>query len=108
MLLKNFEPENDTLDRRILYEITRVRLNEDEFKDADSSDSSQEPPDKNATTQGITISPQKVEEVNSNVLMVNETFYSDEEEESSVWTYLWVLGKNLTKNRLRGFAMSHF
>ncbi len=49
-LLKNFEPETDLLDRRILYEVTRMRLNEDEFKDEDSSDSSQEPPDDD--TQG--------------------------------------------------------
>ena len=44
-LLKKFEPETDPLDRRILYEITRMRLHEDEFRDEDSSDSSQEPPD---------------------------------------------------------------
>ena len=71
MLLKNFEPETDPLDRRIFYEVTRVRLNEDEFREEDSSDSSQEPPDDD--TQALT-SP-KVEDV----LMLNETFYSDEE-----------------------------
>ncbi len=45
MLLKKFEPETDLLDRRILYEVARMRLNEEEFKDEDSSDSSQDPPD---------------------------------------------------------------
>ncbi len=72
MLLNNFEPESDPLDRRILYEVTRMRLNEGEFRNegssdsGDSSDSSQEPPDVN--TQAST-SP-KV----GDVLMLNETF----------------------------------
>ncbi len=44
-LLNNFEPETDPLDRRLLYEVTKMRLNEDEFRGEDSSDSSQEPPD---------------------------------------------------------------
>ncbi len=74
MLLKNFEPETDLLDRRILYEVTRMRLNEDEFKDEDSSDSSQEPPDDDAHA----LTSPKVEDV----LMLNETFYSDDEEGS--------------------------
>ncbi len=70
-LLNNFEPETDPLDRRIFYEVTRMRLNEDEFRDEDSSDSSQEPPDHD--TQALT-SP-KVEDVPK----LNETFSSDEE-----------------------------
>ena len=30
-LLSKFEPETNILDRRILYEVTRMRIKEDEF-----------------------------------------------------------------------------
>ena len=36
MLLEDFDPERNTLDRRILYEITGISLFADEFKDTDS------------------------------------------------------------------------
>ncbi len=38
-MLAVFDPENDKRDRRILYEITKVRLDDTEFRDLDSSDS---------------------------------------------------------------------
>ena len=69
MLLKKFEPENDPLDRRILYEVTRMRLNEDDFKDEDSSDSSQDPPD--SDSQGS--SSPKITDVLPFIPMLNGT-----------------------------------
>lgn len=43
-LMDEFEPEGDTaldkLDRRLLYEVTGLRLVEDEFKDQNSSSES--------------------------------------------------------------------
>ena len=38
-ILKGFDPENDKMDRRLLYEVTGLVLNEDEFFDSDSSGS---------------------------------------------------------------------
>ena len=37
-MLKDFDPEICEMDRRLYYEVTRDRLNEDEFVDSDSSD----------------------------------------------------------------------
>ncbi len=31
-----FEPESDILDRRILYEVTKMRVNGDDFRDSSS------------------------------------------------------------------------
>jgi len=39
MILEGFDPENDKMDRRILYEVTGLSLIKDEFLDEDSSDS---------------------------------------------------------------------
>ena len=38
LMLSKFEPGTNLLDRRILYEVTRMRINQDEFLDEDSSD----------------------------------------------------------------------
>ena len=38
LMLSKFAPETNSLDRRILYEVTRMRINQDEFLDEDSSD----------------------------------------------------------------------
>ena len=43
-ILDGFDPENDKMDRRILYEVTGLLLNKDEFFDDDSSDSDKELP----------------------------------------------------------------
>ena len=39
-VLDGFDPANNELDRRILYEVTGMRLRSSEFRDEDSSDSS--------------------------------------------------------------------
>ena len=36
--LKNFDPTEDKWDRRLLFEVTGIRLDEDEFLDSDTSD----------------------------------------------------------------------
>ena len=38
-ILKGFDPENDQMDRRILFEVTGLTLNKDEFLGEDSSGS---------------------------------------------------------------------
>ena len=38
-MLAVFDPETDEKDRRILFEVTKVRLDESEFRERDSSDS---------------------------------------------------------------------
>ena len=43
-ILEGFDPENDKMDRRILYEVTGLALIKDEFLDDDSSDSDKELP----------------------------------------------------------------
>ncbi len=42
-MLAVFDPETDERDRRILFEVTNVRLDETEFRERDSSDSSDSP-----------------------------------------------------------------
>ncbi len=37
LLVDGFDPEHSQTDRRILYEVTRLRLIDDEFKDDDDS-----------------------------------------------------------------------
>ena len=41
-ILAGFDPESDKMDRRLLYEITGLRLATDEFRDDDSSNSDDE------------------------------------------------------------------
>ena len=36
--LKNFDPTEDKWDRRLLFEVTGIRLDEDEFLESDTSD----------------------------------------------------------------------
>ena len=36
--LKNFDPMEDKWDRRLLFEVTGIRLDEDEFLESDTSD----------------------------------------------------------------------
>ena len=43
-IMEGFDPENDKMDRRILYEVTGLALIKDEFLDEDSSDSDEELP----------------------------------------------------------------
>ena len=38
-MLEGFDPVNDPMDRRVLFEVTGIRLYKDEFKDHDSSSS---------------------------------------------------------------------
>lgn len=37
--MEGFDPDNNEQDRRMLYEVTGMRLNRDEFLDEDSQDS---------------------------------------------------------------------
>ena len=48
-MIDGFDPENDFQDRRILYEVTGLRLKRDEFVDEDSSDSDQGLEDEDAS-----------------------------------------------------------
>lgn len=81
-LLQNFEPETDPLDRRILYEVTKMRLNQDEFKDqSDSSDSSQEPPDDDENTDIEGLSKPRLSGVR---LMSSVNIAGESDEEDSV------------------------
>ena len=38
-MFEGFDPVNDPIDRRMLYEVTGIRLYKDEFNDHDSSSS---------------------------------------------------------------------
>lgn len=49
-ILLGFDPENDRMDRRILYEVTGLTLVKDEFLDDESSDSDEEELDEAVTT----------------------------------------------------------
>ena len=37
-LYRHFDPENDKWDRRLLFEVTGVRIDEQEFRESDTSD----------------------------------------------------------------------
>ena len=39
-LVKDFDPESNETDRRIYYEVTGIKLDENDFKDEDSMNSS--------------------------------------------------------------------
>lgn len=65
-MLSNFEPETSLIDRRILYEVTGLRMHEQEFRESDCSEEEEQEGEKDPAP---------------NILMLNETFYSDEEEE---------------------------
>ena len=41
-LYRGFDPENEQWDRRLLYEVTGVRMSEQEFRESDTSDDEKE------------------------------------------------------------------
>ena len=56
-MLDGFEPLDDALDQRLLYEVTGLKLNQDEFQGENSYDESdtQEQPDRQASDSRVAV-----------------------------------------------------
>ena len=63
-LVKDFDPESNETDRRIYYEVTGIKLDENDFKDEDSMNSSD---DENSNENALSTS------LNMNVMQADST-----------------------------------